>query len=102
MQRKTGLEVIEAADGDSAIEVIHSRAGKIDGVLLDVTIPGASSAEVVDEALKIRPDIKLTSAYSEDSIKDAMRERKDYGFIRKPFRIAHLVETLKETVFVPK
>ena len=103
MLAKTGFEIIEAADGNSAIELIHSRTGKIDGILLDLTVPGASSSEVVDAALKVRPDIRVivTSAYSEDRIKDVMRERRIYSFIRKPFQIAHLIQTVKSTISDP-
>ncbi|HWB87331.1 MAG TPA: PAS domain S-box protein [Bryobacteraceae bacterium] len=104
MLRKTGFEIIEAADGNSAIELIHSRTGEIDGLLLDLTVPGASSSEVVAEALKVRPDIRVivTSAYGEERIKDVMREGQIYSFIRKPFQIAHLIQTLKSTIPVPK
>ena len=45
-------------------------------ILLDMTIPGASSREIVDEAANINPKIRviLTSAYSQEMIAGAMDE----------------------------
>ena len=61
MLRKSGFEVFEAANGSSAIDLLRANGGKIDVILLDMTIPGASSDEVVAEAAKARPDIKSDS-----------------------------------------
>jgi DNA-binding NtrC family response regulator len=74
MLRKTGFEVFEAVDGSSAIDILRANGNKIDVMLLDMTIPGACSAEVIAEATKARPDIKviLTSAYSQEMIEGAM------------------------------
>jgi DNA-binding response OmpR family regulator len=40
MLRKTGFEVLEAADGSSAIDILRADGDKIDVILLDLTIPG--------------------------------------------------------------
>jgi CheY-like chemotaxis protein len=74
MLGKAGFEVLEAADGTCAIDLLHSNGDKIDVVFLDLTIPGASSREVVVEAVRARPDIRvvLTSAYSEEMIPGAL------------------------------
>ena len=55
MLRKKGFEVLEAADGSAAIDLLRASGRKIDVMLLDMTIPGASSHEVVAEAAKARP-----------------------------------------------
>jgi DNA-binding NarL/FixJ family response regulator len=62
-----------------------------------MTIPGASSREVVAEATQIRPDIRvvLTSAYSQEMLKPPMSASQIHAFIRKPFQFADLVETLR-------
>ena len=43
-------------------------------ILLDISIPGPSSREIVAEAAKTRPDVRviLTSAYSQEMIADAV------------------------------
>ena len=50
MLRKKGFEVFEAADGSTAIELLRANRGRIDVILLDMTIPGTSSQEVLAEA----------------------------------------------------
>jgi DNA-binding NtrC family response regulator len=100
MLRETGFEVFEAADGSSAIELLRANGGKIDVVLLDMTLPGASSPEIVAEALKARPDIRviLTSAYSQETIAGGMGAQQIRSFIRKPFQIQDLVKTLRNVL----
>jgi signal transduction histidine kinase/ligand-binding sensor domain-containing protein/CheY-like chemotaxis protein len=97
MLRKTGFAVLEAANGSAAISLLRASQGKIDVVLLDMTIPGASSREVVAEAAQIRPDIRvvLTSAYSQEMLKPPLSASQIHAFIRKPFQFADLVETLR-------
>jgi PAS domain S-box-containing protein len=96
MLGKAGFEVFEAADGSSAIDLLHSNGDEIDVVFLDLTIPGASSREVVAEAVRARPDIRvvLTSAYDEEMIPGALEVPQVCTFVRKPFQIVDVVKTL--------
>jgi len=96
MLGKAGFEVFEAADGSCAIDLLHSNGEKIDVVFLDLTIPGASSREVVAEAVRARPDIRvvLTSAYDEEMIPGALDVPQVRTFVRKPFQIVDVVKTL--------
>ena len=100
MLRNTGFEVFDVADGSSAIELLRAKGRIIDLILLDMTIPGAPSSEVVAEAGKVRPDIKvvLTSAYSQEMIAGTMNAPQISGFIRKPFQLGDLVKRLKNAL----
>jgi signal transduction histidine kinase/ActR/RegA family two-component response regulator len=100
MLRKKGFEVLEAADGFSAIDLLRANGGKIDAMLLDMTIPGASSPEVVMAAAKAWPDIKviLTSAYSKEIIAERMSASQVHSFIRKPFVLGDLLQTFREAL----
>jgi len=100
MLRKTGFEVFEVADGSSAIDLLRATGRNIDLILLDMTIPGAPSSEVVAEAGKVRPDIKvvLTSAYSQEMIAGTVNAPQISGFIRKPFQLGDLVKKLQNTL----
>jgi CheY-like chemotaxis protein len=97
---KNGFEVFEATDGSSAIDVLRAKRGRIDVILLDMTIPGASSREVVEEAANIKPDIRvvLTSAYSQEMFSDATSIPQIRNFIRKPFQLVNLLNTLRNTL----
>jgi DNA-binding NtrC family response regulator len=100
MLRNNGFEVFEAADGSSAVDVLRAKRGEIDMILLDMTIPGASSREVVDEAANIKPDIRvvLTSAYSQEMFSEATSIPQIRSFIRKPFQLGNLLKTLRNTL----
>jgi CheY-like chemotaxis protein len=100
MLRNTGFAVLEAADGTSSIDILRANGGRIDAILLDMTIPGASIHEVVAEAANLRPDIRviLTSAYSEEAIAGAMSQPQIRGFVRKPVPLADLLRTLRSTL----
>jgi PAS domain S-box-containing protein len=96
--RNTGFEVLEAQDGSTALDLLKANPDRIDVILLDMTIPGASSVEVVAQAAQNRSDIRviLTSAYSRDMI-TAPLSSQICGFIRKPFQLEDLVITLSRT-----
>jgi two-component system cell cycle sensor histidine kinase/response regulator CckA len=100
MLGKAGFEVLEAGDGSEAIELLRGRVGNIDVLLLDMTIPGAPSHEVLAEAVQSRPDLKviLTSAYSEEMVKAALNAPQVHGFVRKPFQFADLVRTIRNVM----
>jgi len=100
MLRHRGFKVFEAGDGFSAISLLRANVGKIDLILLDLTIPGASSPEVVAEAAQVRPDIRviLTSAYSQEMTKGAVSAPQVRSFIRKPFQLGDLVKTLENAL----
>jgi PAS domain S-box-containing protein len=100
MLRKSGFEVLEAADGTSAIDVLRANGTGIDIVLLDMTLPGASSREVVETAASVRPNIKviLTSAYSQEMIEGSMPAPQIRSFIRKPFQLGELLKILRSSL----
>jgi PAS domain S-box-containing protein len=96
MLRRRGFRVIEAADGTAAIHLLRDQEHDIDLILLDLTIPGANSQEVVYEARLTRPDAKIviTSAYGEEAGSPLLREPQVKAYIRKPFHADHLVRLL--------
>jgi two-component system, cell cycle sensor histidine kinase and response regulator CckA len=95
-----GSSVIEASDGSSALKLIRTPEVRIDAMLLDVTLPGASSREVLEEAERLRPDLAtiLTSAYSHESIRASFAGLRAENFIRKPFNVGDLVSLLRSTL----
>src|SRR5215472_16034632 len=82
--RMNGFDVFEAADGSLAIDLLRANGSKIDAILLDMTLPGASSREVLAEAANVRPDIRvvLTSAYGQEMFSGATNGPQIRSFIR--------------------
>jgi CheY-like chemotaxis protein len=94
--RKAGFQVLEASNGSAAIELLREKGTNISVLLLDLTIPGCSSNEVVAEAVKARHNIKivLTSAYGRGMVTSAGSEAQTYAFIRKPFQLKDLMKVI--------
>lgn len=100
MLRRRGFCVIEVSDGSSALEELRGYKGRLDVMLLDLTLPGVSSREVFEGARQIHPNLKviLTSAYSREMVDDYFRELPVSAFIRKPFQLAELIELIQDTL----
>ena len=98
MLRKRGFWVIEATDGASALELVHTHKNDIDVMLLDITLPGVSSREVLEQARGLRPDLRviLTSAYSRETVASSLTDHRVDGFLRKPFLFVDLIELLQD------
>jgi len=85
--------VLEARNGSSALDFIRESETRIDGMLLDVTLPGAPSQEVAMEANRVRPELVtvLTSAYSREGVEASFAGIKVENFVRKPFQLRDVV-----------
>jgi CheY-like chemotaxis protein len=99
MLRSIGFEVLEAADGTAAIDLLR-RGSRIDVMLLDMSLPGRSSRDVLAVSGDSQPAVKvvLTSAYPEELVRGALDAVPACHFIRKPFRLRALLETLQDAL----
>jgi CheY-like chemotaxis protein len=97
MLRRKGLTVIESANGKTGIDLFRASARQIDVVLLDLTLPGMSGAEVLRELRRIQPDVKviITSAYSENWVLDAVGEQQPWFYVRKPYQFSELIDLVR-------
>jgi CheY-like chemotaxis protein/two-component sensor histidine kinase len=98
--RKRGFSVLEAGDGTAAMDLFYAHRDEIDVVLLDITLPGRSGKEVLDEALRVRPDLRviLTSAYSKETVDASFNGPRSMQFIRKPFQLGELERVLRDAL----
>jgi two-component system cell cycle sensor histidine kinase/response regulator CckA len=98
--RRKGYTVIEAANGDTGVSLLRDSAQEIDVVLLDLTLPGLSSREVLSELRRLRSDVKVivTSAYSRDQVQTTLGGQQPWLYIRKPYRINELTDLLGESI----
>jgi PAS domain S-box-containing protein len=96
--RKTGCSVLEAVDGSSARELLRAHKDDLDAILLDVTLPGISSREILEEACKMRHDLRVvvTSAYSKETVGASFAGVAVHQFIRKPYRLSDVVRLLQD------
>jgi CheY-like chemotaxis protein len=98
--RKSGFVVVEAADGSAAIKALRAQRAALDLALLDMSIPGSSSLEVLREVSRLRPEIKvvLTSAYSREMVAFPSDAPPVSAFIRKPFQLSELLKVIRRVL----
>lgn len=91
--------VLEAEDGEKALEIFYSNSNKIDMILLDVMLPYCDGYTVLEEIRKISkvPVIMITAKDSEnDQIKGFDVGTDDY--ITKPFLLS-VLKVRMEAIF---
>jgi PAS domain S-box-containing protein len=100
MLRKRGFSVLEASDGNFAVDMIREKTEEIAVVLLDLTLPGKSSQEVFQELRLHRPGVKviLTSAYGWENIVGPLKALRSEDFIRKPYQLHELVTAVSQVL----
>jgi signal transduction histidine kinase/CheY-like chemotaxis protein len=99
--RGFGFEVIAARDGAEALDAVRTRAGQIDVVLLDLTMPRMDGAETLRHLRRIAPDLPviLTSGYGAAYLDDepAPGERPD-AVLPKPYASEELFATIERVM----
>jgi DNA-binding response OmpR family regulator len=100
MLRKQGYSVLTASNGVEALDLLRLHNRSVSLMLLDVTLPGLSSREVLLEARRQRLEmpIILTSALAENVVEPIFADLIIERFIRKPYRLAELVNVLNDSL----
>ena len=95
-----GFKVLTARDGREAVELFRARRGEIDIVLLDLTMPHVSGAEVYRELRRTSADVRviLSSGYSEQEAFASIGGGRPVGFIQKPYRASALAQKLRDAL----
>src|SRR3954452_8564813 len=93
MLRHNNYSVLEAADGTIAVELLQKFPEKIDLVLLDATLPGLSSRQVLEAARRVRAGMPVivTSALDTGRVDAFFSGLNCDHFIQKPYRLATLL-----------
>jgi PAS domain S-box-containing protein len=97
---EAGYKVIEAVDGQEAIEKFRENKDNISLLLLDVIMPKINGKGVYEEATKIKPDIKalFSSGYPADFIHKKGILEEGLNFISKPASPHELLKRIREAI----
>ena len=95
-----GYRVVEAADGEEAVNKFMENKDRIDILLLDIVMPKMSGREVYERIKKIKPDIKLlmASGYPADFISQKGILEEGLNFIAKPMSPPKLLKKMREVL----
>ena len=83
----SGYTVLEAPNGEEAIEVARSYSGSIDLLLTDVVMPRMGAKPLVEQIMQIRPHTRVLymSGYPNDGIVQAGILASGVTLLEKPF-----------------
>jgi CheY-like chemotaxis protein len=96
---RSGYTVLTAPDGASALSVLRDHPVGIGLILLDMTMPGMTTGEIVQAIRTLDPvvPILLNSGYtSNGAIKQMLEEDSVQGFLGKPYDLNQLLEKVQE------
>ncbi len=98
-----GYRVIEAEDGEDAIEKFRQNKETIRLFILDVVMPKKNGKDVYEEIKQEVPDIKaiFTSGYTSDIVHRKGILEEELEFISKPFSPGELLRKVREVLSKP-
>ena len=98
--RSKGYKVIEARNGEAALELIGSE--DFDLLITDMVMPKVDGATVIREARRTRHDLPVIciSGYTEESILQEVEALENVHFLPKPFSLQQLAGKVKEALEV--
>lgn len=88
---RVGHEVLDAEDGESAVELFREVHAAVGLVLLDLSMPGIDGEETLRRLRRIDPDVRvlMMSGYDEPV---SIAGGEGLAFLQKPFLPAELRE----------
>jgi two-component system cell cycle sensor histidine kinase/response regulator CckA len=90
---RAGYRVLNAVDGEHALEVSRGYSGPIDILLTDVKMPKMDGVELSARIIMERPGIKILFMSGKES-GELMVHGKKMEFLRKPFAARDLSEKI--------
>ncbi len=96
--KSRGFEVLEAASGVEALEVMEKCGGEVDIVVSDVVMPEMDGPALLKALRAKNPDIKIifVSGYPNEAFKQQLDENETFAFLPKPFSLPQLAAKVKE------
>jgi two-component system cell cycle sensor histidine kinase/response regulator CckA len=95
--KRQGYQVLEAADGVEALDVMAANEGMIDIVVSDVVMPEMDGPALFKEMRTRNPSLKVifVSGYPNEAFRESMGSD-DFAFLPKPFSLPQLAAKVKE------
>jgi len=97
-----GYTVLEARDGQEALQRFTGHGGPIHLLATDVAMPVMGGRELAQRIIQIRPDMKtlFMSGYTDEAIQLSIRWDPGTQYLQKPFRPTELAARVREILDV--
>jgi two-component system cell cycle sensor histidine kinase/response regulator CckA len=98
--RKRGYTVIEAEDGEEALEILEDGDQTFDMMISDVVMPGMDGPTLLKQGRSLLGEARIVfiSGYAEEHFSDLLSEEPDVTFLPKPFTLVQLAEKVKSEI----
>jgi len=96
--RPAGFRVIEAENGQSALDQAGPQTGKIDLLITDMMMPGMNGRQLAQRFTKARPGVRVlyvSGFVDEGSAREAI-EGEEADFLAKPFEADAFIAKVRE------
>ena len=96
-----GYKILEAQNGNDALEIAKHYTGSIDVLVTDVIMPQLRGIELANRVTEIYPGISviLMSGYSEDAlVENRLLSERNMTLIQKPFDPEELAQKIRESL----
>ena len=92
-----GYQVVEALDGQQAVETYKSIGEEIDLVIIDMIMPNMGGKDCFAALKALNPEVKavLSTGYTRDGAAQEILDEGMIGFVQKPYRIQQLSVELR-------
>jgi two-component system cell cycle sensor histidine kinase/response regulator CckA len=100
--QQLGYHVVEAENGEAALQVCEQLQGKIDLVLSDLVMPGMGGYELAGQLAQHHPEVRMLfmSGYTEDSAARRDILLQGSAFLQKPFSVADLSTAVHQALAI--
>ncbi|HXA11820.1 MAG TPA: response regulator, partial [Mycobacterium sp.] len=100
---RRGYTVIEASQGEEALQIVEGHPGTIHLLLTDVVMPAMGGRELARRLLHRRPHLRVlyTSGYADTAIVHHGVVESDVAFIQKPYTPDSLLHKVREVLDSP-
>jgi len=98
-----GYRVLEASDGEIALQICRDHGESIDLILSDVVMPRMGGRELCEKVADICPSTRVifTSGYTDDAVVRNGVYQAESDFLQKPFTVNTLLRKVREVLDRP-
>jgi len=96
--KEAGYTVLQAQNGEEAVQVFDAHADHIDLVLLDVVMPKRNGTSVHEHVLSVKPQtpVLFSSGDGVDAVREEFARGSSFHLLKKPYNSQQLLRNLRE------